>query len=279
MGPDNSIRRPAPRGRSTLRVELTVRTVLLVIGAAAAVWLFLQLWPILIVIFVALMIVGMLNPFITSLEHRRLKRGYAITIVFVALTVAAAMFGVFAVPRFATQLADIAERLPKTQADIAEVLDRSKLGAPLAKAIRETHSTELVAAAGRIGLSYSSKFVEITAYCATSIFLALYLLVDRDRMRGFAFALFPRTYHVRISRILLKLETIVGGYLRGQIITSVMMTIFAFALLSVLRVPNAVALALFAGIVDVLPYIGGLLVCGPAFFAALSQGTTVAVIV
>ncbi len=44
-------------------------------------------------------------------------------------------------------------------------------------------------------------------------------------------------------------------------------------------VPNALALALFAGIADVLPYVGALLACGPAFAMALSKGVTVAIIV
>ena len=268
-----------PHPRHTYRIELSVKSALLLVSALASVWLFVRLWPVLLVMFVALMIAGMLNPFITRLEHRGLGRSYAIGIVFFCLFALAALVGVVAVPRFATQIADIAERLPATQADIAEQLDKSKLGAPIAKTLRETRSTELVASAERIGLSYSSKVVEVSAYAATSLFLALYLLVDRDRMRGMGFALFPRRYHVRVSRILINLETIVGGYLRGQVITSVMMAVFTFGLLSIFRVPNPIAFALFAGVVDVLPYVGGLLVCGPSFFAALSRGTTIALVV
>jgi hypothetical protein len=45
-------------------------------------------------------------------------------------------------------------------------------------------------------------------------------------------------------------------------------------------VPNALALALFAAVADVLPYIGALLACAPAFAAALNaKGLTVALVV
>jgi predicted PurR-regulated permease PerM len=121
--------------------------------------------------------------------------------------------------------------------------------------------------------------VEVAAYTATAFFLALYVMLDRDRMRGALFALVPRNYHVRLSRVLINLETIVGGYMRGQAITSLLMAIFTFAVLTIAGVPNALALALFAGVADVLPYIGALLACGPAFLAALSKGTTVALVV
>jgi putative heme transporter len=98
-------------------------------------------------------------------------------------------------------------------------------------------------------------------------------------MRGAFFALIPRTFHVRLSRVIMNLETIVGGYMRGQAITSGLMAAFTFAVLSVAGVSNALALAIFAGLADVLPYIGALLACGPAFLVALSRGTTVAIVV
>jgi predicted PurR-regulated permease PerM len=130
-----------------------------------------------------------------------------------------------------------------------------------------------------VGLTYATKALEVIAYSVTSLFLALYLIVDRDRMRGGAFALIPRAYHVRLSRVLLNLQTIVGGYMRGQIITSVMMAVFTFAVLTIARVPNAIALSIFAAVVDVLRYVGAFLVCVPAALASLPRGTTTALVV
>ncbi len=277
--PDPRRLAPSPVIPSKLRVEIGARTVALVVGAIGGVWVLLRLWPVLLVIVVALMVVGLLSPFITGLERRGLRRGHAIGIVFVGMLVAAGLFVALAVPQFVAEISDIAEQLPKAQAEIAQRLEATKFGAPIAKALNETHSSELMSKAGEIGLAYSSQALEVFAYAVTSLFLALYLIVDRDRMRGTVFALVPRKYHVRVSRVLLGLETIVGGYWRGQIITSVMMTVFTLIVLSVAHVHNAVALSLFAGIVDVLPYVGALLACGPAFFASLSQGTTVALIV
>jgi predicted PurR-regulated permease PerM len=84
---------------------------------------------------------------------------------------------------------------------------------------------------------------------------------------------------VRLSRILIGLETIVGGYVRGQVVTSVLITIFTLTVLLILGVPNAMPFAVFAGLTDVVPYIGGLLATGPASIAAFPRGTTVVVVV
>lgn len=273
----------APAGdrpkQTFVRVELSVRTAIVAVVSLAAVWLFLQLWQILLVIVVGLMIVGMLNPFVEKLEKRGMRRGHAIAVVFTALFVLVAGFAALTVPKLLTQVSDVIENFPRAQQGLAQQLEGSRLGRPLAQTVRALHRPELGQLAKEYGVSYGPKVAEIAAYAATAFFLALYLMIDRDRMRGALFALVPRSHHVRLSRVLVNLETIVGGYMRGQAITSLLMAVFTFGVLTVAGVPNALVLALFAGVADVLPYIGAFLACGPAFLAALPQGLTVALVV
>jgi len=265
--------------QTNVRVELNARTALIAVITMAAVWLFLQLWQVLLVIVVALMFVGMLNPFVDKLERRGLGRGYAIAVVFGALFVVVGGFCALTFPSLVTQVADVIDKLPESQERIARELDGTRLGTPLAASLRALHPGELGTKAQEYGITYAPKIVEIAAYAATSFFLALYLMLDRDRMRGALFAIVPRSYHVRTSRVLMNLEVIVGGYMRGQAFTSLLMAVFTFAVLTIAGVRNALALALFAGVADVLPYIGALLACVPAALAALSQGPSVALVV
>jgi predicted PurR-regulated permease PerM len=78
---------------------------------------------------------------------------------------------------------------------------------------------------------------------------------------------------------MLNLETIVGGYIRGQVITSVFMALFVFILLKSCDVSNALAISVFAGVADVLPYIGALLSVGAAVVAALPRGSDITIVV
>jgi predicted PurR-regulated permease PerM len=98
-------------------------------------------------------------------------------------------------------------------------------------------------------------------------------------MRGGLYAVIPRSFHLRLARVLANLETIVGGYIRGQLLTSLAIAVFTFALLTLCRVPNALALAAFAGLTDVLPFVGGLLATTPAVLGALPQGSVTATVV
>jgi predicted PurR-regulated permease PerM len=268
-----------PAIRRILPVELTTTTLLKTLCAAGLVWVLLQIWPVLLVIVVALMLVGMLAPPIAWLERKGLRRPFAIAAVFSGVFVVVALFAALTVPSLVAQILVMLERLPQAQTELADQLARTRLTAPLARSVRGTGSTELTERLVRGLLSSSTTVAENLAYALTCLFLAAYLIIDRDRMRGGLFALVPRGFHVRLSRILLNLETIVGGYTRGQIITSVMMAIFTFIVLTVAHVPNALALAVFAGVADVLPYVGALLACGPAVLAAWSRGLPVTVAV
>jgi predicted PurR-regulated permease PerM len=55
--------------------------------------------------------------------------------------------------------------------------------------------------------------------------------------------------------------------------------VFTYLLLVICGVPNALSLALFAAVVDVVPFIGALLATAPAVLVALSQGLPTGLVV
>ncbi len=270
---------PSSRPRTTFKVELTARTALIAVVTVACVWLSLVLWPIALVIVVAAMIVGALNPLVEWLQRHSVRRPYAIALVFFGMLLVSAGLTAMTVPRLVAQVSDLVREAPELQKRAAARLAASRYGASFAPSLQNAKWPELVMNLAKAGLAYSPRVIEGAGYCVVSLFLALYMLIERDRLRGGAFSLLPRRHHVRLSRVLLNLEVIVGGYLRGQVITSLMAAVFTFIVLTIAGVPNAVAISVFAGLADILPYVGAFLACGPAVLAALTVGTGTAVAV
>src|SRR5207248_4061825 len=132
---------------------------------------------------------------------------------------------------------------------------------------------DLVVRAGNALLGYSSEILTDIGYAITTLFLSLYLLADPARAKSLLFAVVPRHHHIKLARILIELKTIVGGYMRGQLITSVAITIFTFGLLTAWRVDDALALAMFAGLTDVIPFVGGYLASAPAILSVTGHGS------
>jgi putative heme transporter len=226
-----------------------------------------QLLPVLLVLIAALMLVGTLTPIVAWLESRKVNRNFAIGIVFGVASVLTGLLLFLVVPSLVVQFKTFVEHEPVIRGRLADYLAESKITAPLAEELRNLQYEKLLKSSNAMVFTVTSHAIAMVAYTAGAIFLALYMMVDRDRLRGGMFAVVPRKHHVRFSRVLLNLETIVGGYIRGLVITCSLMTTFILALLLICGVPNALAIAVFGGVAAVLPYIGAFLTMVPAVAA------------
>lgn len=265
--------------KHTVRIEIAPSTIAVIVLVIACVSLLSQLIPVIMVLITALMLVGTLSPAVEWLERHKSGRTSAIAIVFTALLVVVAALAVFTVPAFVMQVGSLVEQEPKLRERLVKFLASYPLTGSLAEGLRHVQYGALFKSYSSQALAISKSLFELLAYGAGSFFLALYIMLDRDRLRGALFAVVPRAHHIKLSRILLNLETIVGGYVRGQVITCAMMAIFLFVLLTACGVPNAIAIAAFGGIADVLPFVGALLTMIPAVFAALAVGSVAATVV
>jgi predicted PurR-regulated permease PerM len=252
--------------------DVPLKTMLRAVAVLGGAWLLLQLLPVVLVIVVSLFLVGTLGPAVEWLEAHGVKRGWGIAVAFLAMALTTCGLLAITIPSLIDQVTNLVKQEPAIRDHLAGTLGRWRVSAPLAESLRDVKYEALARTAASAALRYSSAAVEIVAYLVSAVFLAMYMMIDRDRLRGGLFAVVPRTHHMRLSRVMINLETIVGGYIRGQVLTSVFMGIFVFGLLTVCRVPNAIALAVFAALADVLPYVGVFLSVGPAVMAAIPAG-------
>ena len=259
--------------------ELSPKTMVLLVLVAASLWLLIRLWPVLLVLVAALVVAGTLSPAVRWLEEKRVRRGFGIALVFSVFSILTLLVVLLTIPALVTQAEALLENEPALRARLADYLAGSPLSAPLATWLRGLKADALTGVLSARAFDLSLRVFTVVAYGLSALFLGLYIMIDRDRLRGGLFALVPRSHHIRLSRIMMNLETIVVAYIRGQMVTCMLMALFAFGLLKACGVENALALAAFAGLADVLPYIGPLLSVGPAVLAALSRGPVVTLVV
>jgi predicted PurR-regulated permease PerM len=262
-----------------IRIEPSPVTIIALLLLIAGLWVLNRLLPVVLVLVAALIIVGTISPAVQWFEERRMRRGLGIAIIFTALLVVAVLFVTMTIPSLMAQATNLLDQEPALRARLANWLAGSHLTNPLAELLRNVHSGYVARIVASNAIEFSTRVVVIFAYIMSSVFLALYIMIDRDRLRGGLFSVVPRSHHIRLSRVMLNLETIVGAYIRGQVITSVLIAVFVFILLRVCGVSSALVIALFAGVADVLPYIGAVLSVGAAAAAALSRGPTIMIVV
>ena len=269
----------SPPRASHVRIEIAPKTILLVLGVVAGIWLVGQLASVLAVVVIALVLVGTFDPLVAWLERRGLRRGRALVLVFVVAALALAAFTLLMVPPLIAQLLHLIEGAPKAREQMVYNLGDYGWARPLIGALQDLPVDNLSARAGAAMIGYSTKLFEIIGYGISTMFLAIYLLADPARAKGFAYSVVSRHHHAKLAKILLELKVIVGGYMRGQLITSLSIAVFVFALLTAFGADNALPIALFAGLTDILPFVGGYIASTPVVIAVAPQGTTTALVV
>jgi predicted PurR-regulated permease PerM len=267
------------QAKTLVRFEISPRSIVWILATIAGVWLFLQLHAIVLLLVVALVFAGTFNPLVEWMERRGFKRIYALTVLFVALLVVTVGLIILSVPPLLEQLAQIVREAPRHRDQLVAVLQQREVTAPLARAVQNAGMEQGLARLESRLVGYTPEALTAIGWAVTTLFLSFYLLADGKRTQGALYAIVPRDYHMRLARILQNLETIVGGYMRGQLITSAAIGVFTFLLLTIFKVPNALSLSLLAALVDIIPFIGGLLATVPAVLSALSVSVPVGVVV
>lgn len=269
---------PSPAAGS-VRFELAPVTIAWIVAAAAGIWLLAKLWLVVLLLVVALVFAGTLNPVVERLEARGLGRVTALILLLLGLSLAAALLLFLTVPALVEQLTSVIQQLPAQRERLIAALARHDLTAPFGRSLSGVGGERSLEALQNRLVGHSSDAVVAAGYAVTTLFLAIYLLVDGKRTQGALYAMVPRRFHMRLARIIHNLQTIVGGYMRGQLITSVALGLFTLALLLACGVPNALPLAIFAALMDVLPFVGSLLAAIPVVATALGHGQTTGIVV
>lgn len=106
--------------------------------------------------------------------------------------------------------------------------------------------------------------------------MMFYLMMDGKNMINAIERSVPDGYQADFRRMLRELGYVWNSYLRGQVTLSLIMGIAMYVLARFLGIPNAIFLAIFAGLMEFIPNIGPALAMVPAAIIALfSQSLTI----
>lgn len=101
-------------------------------------------------------------------------------------------------------------------------------------------------------------------------FLAFYLLMDGRKIAGSVASFLPQTQVTRISPFLSDVSTVLGSYIRGQMVISLVSGVFVFIGMSMFGIPYAHILAVVSALSEFVPVIGSVIATVPGTLVALS---------
>lgn len=243
-----------------------VRTVVIAVAVVLALYLlYLLRTPIgwlLIATFLAVALSGPVN-----LLHRRMRRGFAIALVYLGLLLVPIAIGAVVVPPIVTGAEDLAGDAPQYARDITDFVERNDRLQELNRDYDITGKLQEEAAQlpEQIG-DAASVLRDVGFGIVNSVFAVVTILILTAFMLGggrrwvaawLRFA--PADRAERIERVIDRSARAVGNYVAGALAQAALAGILSYIVLSILGVPFAAPLALVIFFLDLIPMVGATL--------------------
>ena len=255
----------------------TVRTAVVVLLASAVVFaLVLLIWRLrvtLLLILIGVFIAALLNPAVRALHRRGMRRGYAVGLVYALLVIAAFGFGysvfhpiIAEATKFARTLPGLVHQAQNGKGVVGHIVVRLHLESWVRR-----HVPNLESALGKLSkpaFSVGKTVLSGVASLVTIAFISFFVLLEGPRSLKAALDWAKPVNAARVRRITDAMGHEVTGFMIGDFATSVIAGIVVFASLRITGVPFATVLAVWVGLVDFLPLVGGLLAGVPTIAVA-----------
>jgi predicted PurR-regulated permease PerM len=242
------------------------------------------------------------HPMLSFLERYRISRGFGILLVFlmiVAFLVAASFLFVEVFNQFTALLSQLPALYTKyiqpwLQNAVTwvnehrEIPQLKSLTNNLDDLIKNASSSLAGQAKGLFegffssGGAIVSGVVSITNYIFQGVILLIlsaYLMGDFNKIGATLLAAFPKAYQNIAQEISEHISTAIGGYLRGQILIATAVGAMIALGLTLIGVPNALALGVLAATFNIVPYLGVVIAIIPSILLGLTVSPLTALLV
>lgn len=263
-----------------LRFEVSYRGILAIGLALFTLWILRELWAVVLLIITALIFMAALLPYLNWLVAHGFNRVVAVLIMLLAVLLGLAGIIATVAPAVVDEFRDLRSNLPdygRDLEDLAEDLGFDTENWDLPERAEDINWAELVDRGQAVDIGQRVVAGTLTAF--TVAVLTAYLLVDTRRLRAFLLRFVRPENLPDVEYFLTALGRVVGGYVRGQVLTSFIIGVYTTVVLAVCGVDHPVAFGVLAAFADIIPLVGAFIAIVPAVVAAFEESPTVALVV
>jgi predicted PurR-regulated permease PerM len=268
---------PSPRRSSrapedppaTFTLDRIVRFVLAAAALATAGWVLWYFAGIVLYLLIGGVLAYLLRPVVDRMQAFGLGRVSAILIAFVGLLAAIAVVVTSVVPFITRQVQDLSQLITVDTAVYVANLIEAQIQSvvPLDSGVLEKNVRQLARSLLQGDLvegqqvaetvsSVVAVFTNIVYAVIIVPFVTFFLLKDEFKIRRGLLHLVPNRYFEVTLSILAKVEVNIGRYFRALMVQGTAVAIIASALLWIVGLRGAIAIGIFTGLANTIPYFG-----------------------
>lgn len=252
------------------KVEISYKTIIFSTVFVLFLWFLYQIRDILLLFFIAVILMGALNPTITRLERWRIPRWLGIVLVYFLLLglLTGAIGGL--IPPLVDQTGRLIELAVTASSNL------SFLGVSPEKITSQLQElgglpTQIL----KLAVSLFSNIVSVFAV----LVMCFYLLLGHKNLNKYLSFLFGLGGRSKAKRIIGMVEIKLGGWVRGEFFLMTIIGVLNYLGFRILGLKYALPLAILAGILEIIPNIGPTVAAVPAILVGLLESPLTALLV
>ena len=268
------------------RVMLLTLSVLFVIGV---VWFVIQVREIVLLLILGILIATAIEPIVNLLRRRGLARGPVILALYLLVFALIGLGLLIAVPVLFAQGQALAAGAPQFLADVQTQLENSRSvlirtygsqamesAIEFTNRFQESPPLQVEQAAEFVG-----SFVELLFAVISIMIVTFYWMTEKAAIKRFFLGLVPIERRDRAHEMWDEIESKAGGWARGQVILMLVLGVVSTVAYSplIFNLQFWVFLGIWAGLMELIPFIGPWLGGGLAVLVALTDSWQKALLV
>lgn len=231
-----------------------------------------EIRDVIIIFFVALLFSAALDPTVDKLQEYKVPRWLGIILIYIFVIAVLGIFISNLIPLIGSQIVDLASKLRAIVSggnlDMPKILDWAQpyFQSFFSEINKDVIIENLQSALTAMGDSFkqaAGNVFSVLIAISNGVFnfllilvLTFFMVVNESGIDEFVLSLFPSKYAEYISEKSKAIKQKVGYWLRGQLLLGVSIGLLSYIGFLILGVEYAPTLAIFAGITEVIPYVG-----------------------
>jgi predicted PurR-regulated permease PerM len=269
---------------SRTTIDLSSGTLFRVVVFVVGLWFLWFIRDILLLLIVSVLIASALEPMVKWLQRFRIPRALSVLLVYLVCVGVIGGIGTALVPPLIAEVRSLARELPDAYSRLEELLGGAGvfLGTPAALSSLQEGLVSL----GNFLARSSGGFFATTRSVFGSVFMVIltlvisfYIVVSRNSLVLFVRSLVPLQHQSYALNLVERAQEKIGRWVIAQMLLGIIIGAVTFVGLWSLGIPYALALALLAGFLEIIPALGPILAGIPAVLLGFTQSLLMGVLV
>jgi len=230
---------------------------------------------VLVLLFISIIIVAVIDPLVDWMQKKRIPRTLGVAVIYISFFLILGIAISFLIPPLTEQIKDFSSKVPEYSQNIEKTFQSFQ---DFLSVQHITLDTQQIFGGISSGLSNLSRNVFSTTVGVFSGFisaivvmsLAFYMAVREEGIKNFVVFLTPEKYKEYAANMVFRVMVKMGKWTQGQLILMLTVAILDSVGLYFLGVPYALILGIFAGLMEIIPFIGPIISAIPGIILGLT---------